>query len=80
MWYHDQMSLPDPTAEKGVILGRGKNIDASVAKIPLVGRCCQGERAPIFENYNLMRKRALRNHEKMRKKDQPHECLEMRSF
>ena len=64
MWYCDVVSLPDPTAEKGVILGRGKNIDASVAKIPLVGRRCPGERAPIAYGTLPMQKKVLRNHRK----------------
>ena len=62
LWYCDVVSLPDPTAEKGVILGRGKKIDASVAKIPLVGRRCPGKRAPIAYGTLPMQKKVLRNH------------------
>ena len=58
LWYCDVVSLPDPTAEKGVILGRGKNIDASVAEILLVGRRCPGERAPISYGTLPMQKKS----------------------
>ena len=80
MWYCDVVSLPDPTAEKGVILGRRKNIDASVAEIPLVGRRCPGERAPIAYGTLPMRKKGTEKSWEARKRNQQHECLEMRSF